>query len=121
MTTTNWRALMVRWLLVLGLVAGPWPAAIAAAPFLHAPATEQTRDEAPCPMDGQQKAQAPCHCCDDGAACSAMHCMLSTPAPGLPVVAASFEKIHDGATRGADRFTRSPEPRPGERLRPPIA
>jgi hypothetical protein len=120
---TSWPSLVWRLLLVLGLVAGPWPSAIAAtaSPFEPAPATMQMEDGTPCPMENQDEVASPCRCCDDGAPCSAMQCVLSTPAPGLPVGATSFPTIFHVALRDAGLIPRSPEPRPGERLRPPIA
>ena len=118
---TRWACLMGRLLLVLGLVAGPWPAAMAASVSHAAPAMQSMSDEAPCPMEQQGTPQPSCPCCDDGAACNAAQCVASTPAPGLPLAATSFNAISDGALHDADDSTRSPEPRPRERLRPPIA
>lgn len=123
MINTSWRDRVGRLLLVLGLVAGPWPAAMAStAPMdAHQTATmQQMDDEAPCPMD-EHAAAPPCHCCDDGAPCSGAQCVLSTAAPGLPVVVTSLALIPDGVRHDADLIPRPPEPRTGERLRPPIA
>jgi hypothetical protein len=118
---TRWGGLIGRLLLVLGLVAAPWPAVMGSNWAIHeAAARPATSDDAPCPMQEHATIKPTCPCCDDGAACSAAQCVMSTPAPGLPAAATSVETISDGTIRGADGFTRPPEPRPREPLRPPI-
>ena len=122
MIITGWRNRVGNLLLVIGLVAGPWPAALAATALVghQAAAMQQMDVEAPCPMD-EPATVPPCHCCDDGAPCTAMQCVVSTPAPGLPVGTPLFATIPDGVFDAADLIPRPHDPRPGERLRPPIA
>lgn len=111
MKNSSWPNRLGWLLLVLGLAAGPWPAAIAAvASASHASAAMQAMDEG-----------APCQCCDDATPCSPLQCAVSTPAPGLPANATPIAITSDVAIHDADRFNPPPDPRPGERLRPPIA
>ncbi|MGH8516709.1 MAG: hypothetical protein ACREUE_04550 [Panacagrimonas sp.] len=130
MTTTSWPDLMRRLLLVLGLAVGPWPAALLASPAatIQTIAVQPVADEAPCPGHPSSASSADmgpasvhCPCCDDGNPCNTLQCSLSTPAPGLPVRAAAVVTRPIDVNLQAAPSTRPPEPRPGERLRPPIA
>lgn len=128
MKTTGWRNLMGRVLLVLGLVMGPWPSALIAAPVLHdagGPAAMMASDETPCPQHAMAASDAApvsahCPCCDDGEPCTPDRCAASASAPGLPVRTAPLLMRPDGAALQTVLSTGPPEPRPGERLRPPI-
>lgn len=126
MKTTGWRDLMGRVLLVMGLVAGPWPSALFAAPAgpNEAGATQVASDESPCPQHASASTDsdpvsAHCPCCDDGGPCTPNQC-ASASAPGLPTRTVALLMHPDGADLQAALSTRPPEPRPGERLRPPI-
>lgn len=125
----NGRNLIGRLLLVLGLVVGPWPSAIAStAPVVPPSAAIAPLDsEAPCPAHAQEAevaeaapAASSCPCCGDGEACSGVPCVLSTPAPGLPIGAIALVLAAERVAREAAPPPAPPAPRPGEPLRPPI-
>ncbi len=126
MKTIGWLNLMGRVLLVLGLVVGPWPSALFAAPAEpNVAATQAASDESPCPAHASASTEstavsAHCPCCGDCGPCTPDQCAASASAPGLPVRMSTLLMHPDGVDLQAALSPRPPEPRPGERLRPPI-